>query len=515
MKNRFGSPGTTTRLGATTNATAMAVAWLAIIWLWPMSPLTLTVDDSFYYFQTARHLAAGHGPTFDGVQATNGFHPLWMAAIVPMARILGRHPDTFVRFVLTGQIVLVALGTRMLVGAERRAGAHGAEAIALVFAVLATNFYFTKIFVNGLESALELALIAASFDAGVRVLSTDDAQRRGRWLAVTGGLCAAVTLARLTAFVFACLLLAVLWRRVRPRPHDALATLAAFTLPLALFGAWAHLRFGHVIPVSAAIKNAGPLATSPVVLLVAIVAMASVATVAWIEQRARDGTRPPLWLLPLVGYVGVQTACDALLRDVLVPEIWYLVPHATLLALGCSKYLLPALAGRCMVRAGLLSALLAASLLTWLARLSPVGYSTYVAARTTGQWVARHTPSSARVAGWDCGISAFYSDRAFSNLDGLISSWDYKTNYLDRGRVREFLDDAKVDVVAQYADVGPRDEPASDKGLILKDVDLSDWRVVYEERFEFRGIMDTLLSTLWSRSSPRAFRYVVLARPPQ
>lgn len=41
-------------------------------------------DDSYYYFRTANHIALGHGATFDGIDRTNGFHPLWMLNLVPI-----------------------------------------------------------------------------------------------------------------------------------------------------------------------------------------------------------------------------------------------------------------------------------------------------------------------------------------------------------------------------------------------------------------------------------------------
>jgi hypothetical protein len=37
------------------------------------------VDDAFFYFKVAQNALAGHGFTFDGINLTNGFHPLWMA----------------------------------------------------------------------------------------------------------------------------------------------------------------------------------------------------------------------------------------------------------------------------------------------------------------------------------------------------------------------------------------------------------------------------------------------------
>mgnify|MGYP001100851924 CR=1 FL=1 len=44
----------------------------------------VVADDAFYYFAIARNVAAGLGPTFDGLAATNGFHPLWLLLLTPV-----------------------------------------------------------------------------------------------------------------------------------------------------------------------------------------------------------------------------------------------------------------------------------------------------------------------------------------------------------------------------------------------------------------------------------------------
>ncbi len=43
-----------------------------------------TVDDAYYYFKTAQNISEGKGVTFDGINAANGFHPLWMAVCIPV-----------------------------------------------------------------------------------------------------------------------------------------------------------------------------------------------------------------------------------------------------------------------------------------------------------------------------------------------------------------------------------------------------------------------------------------------
>ena len=48
----------------------------------------LLYDDTYYYLGVARHLAAGLGSTFDGLNATNGYHPLWCWMLVPVTGLV-------------------------------------------------------------------------------------------------------------------------------------------------------------------------------------------------------------------------------------------------------------------------------------------------------------------------------------------------------------------------------------------------------------------------------------------
>jgi len=41
-------------------------------------------DDAFYYYKVAINITSGHGVTFDGINPTNGFHPLWMLVCIPV-----------------------------------------------------------------------------------------------------------------------------------------------------------------------------------------------------------------------------------------------------------------------------------------------------------------------------------------------------------------------------------------------------------------------------------------------
>jgi len=48
---------------------------------------------------------SGQGATFDGIHPTNGYHPLWMGALLPVAGVV-RDPALFVRVALGLGVVL-------------------------------------------------------------------------------------------------------------------------------------------------------------------------------------------------------------------------------------------------------------------------------------------------------------------------------------------------------------------------------------------------------------------------
>jgi len=41
-------------------------------------------DDAYYYFKVAQNISEGRGSTFDGINPTNGYHPLWTLVCVPI-----------------------------------------------------------------------------------------------------------------------------------------------------------------------------------------------------------------------------------------------------------------------------------------------------------------------------------------------------------------------------------------------------------------------------------------------
>lgn len=407
--------------------------------------------------------------------------------LVPFGGLLREAPDIALRAILLLQVALVVVAALLLGRTRSGAGVR----VGLVFATCSVVFSFTKVFVNGLESALELVLLAWAIESAERALREGESRVRDRNILVTAALCGVLTLARLSAIFGAILLVGMVLRRARPAKRISALAACATLVPVCAYAAFLNARFGHATPVSAAIKyGRGYTFWSFSIVPVTIACLA----VGYAVRREVRSPSWPIWALPLTSWVGIQLACDAVFRRMIIPEIWYLVPHATLFVLAACEGIARAPRLR-FASAGVL--LLGA--VVWLVRVRPVTYSSYVESRDVGGWLASNTPPNARIAGWDCGIAAFYSNRAFMNLDGLASSWEYKTEFLDRGRIRAFLDLRGVDYVAQYV---PEDTPLAQ----FHGVDLADWDVVLDRPFAFRGIAGTI-----GRPTVHS-RYIVLKR---
>ena len=225
----------------------------------------VVADDAFYYFNIARHLAAGHGATFDGLAPTNGFHPLWLLLLTPVFALTGAlQAGSWVGVHLALSLCAlldVASGTllwRLLRRLRSPRGAHWAAAIWFLSPVT------VLLSLRGLESALTVTLFAAwlwvvtwAFEDGA-----PDA-RRGALVGIVTGL---AFLARTDNGPLLGLALALVtlgsWLATRSSWRRALAffvmagvTALAIALPWFI---WNLATFGTPWQVSGAAKLANP-----------------------------------------------------------------------------------------------------------------------------------------------------------------------------------------------------------------------------------------------------------------
>lgn len=150
-------------------------------------------DDSFYAFQIARNIAHGAGATFDGIHATNGFQPLYVAVLVPMYWIARDNATLPIHLALVFSALLTVATAYVL---HRMIARRASETAALI---AAGAWAFSPIVVrqaaNGLETALALFFFALSVHHYLeRVRAVPDPPRRA--FVILGALLGLAMLAR-------------------------------------------------------------------------------------------------------------------------------------------------------------------------------------------------------------------------------------------------------------------------------------------------------------------------------
>ena len=112
-----------------------------------------TRDDAYYYFKVAQNISEGHGSTFDGINRTNGYHPLWLWICVPifaLARFDLILPLRVLFLVMSGLSVATAVLLFRLIG---KVIAPAIGAIAAVYWVFSPDV-LTRVYQQGLESGI-------------------------------------------------------------------------------------------------------------------------------------------------------------------------------------------------------------------------------------------------------------------------------------------------------------------------------------------------------------------------
>ena len=116
-------------------------------WRW------FTRDDAYYYFKVAQNISEGQGSTFDGINRTNGYHPLWMLICIPifaLARFDLILPLRVLLLVMSGLSVATAILLYRLIG---RIFAPAIGALAALFWVFSYDV-LALLYQQGLESGI-------------------------------------------------------------------------------------------------------------------------------------------------------------------------------------------------------------------------------------------------------------------------------------------------------------------------------------------------------------------------
>lgn len=512
-----------TLLGA---AILVGLVWLPILVLWGDAPFAVTFDDAWYYFEIGRNIADGHGSTFDTINETNGYHPLWMLVSTGVYKA-GLDDLVAVRTLLVvqlacwvGALALVAhVAGRALDGFPhfrervdgRGARWRAAATTGAVLFLLGANPYVIKTTVNGLESGVvvlsQAALLAIAWTQRGRLLA---APTRTRWL--FAGLLALAFLARTDAIVligcvgvWALAEAIALGRSAVPR---LLQLFGPAALTMAGWFAYSAAAFGDPRQVSGETKRLDLTVEAAIVLLVvAVVALFLGVRGFRRTQWSRIGGRLPAtstffartswfaaFLVLLVGYYSQLSAQQWL---------WYYAPHVLYLAflsvLVAGDFCVGVVAegppdrsaalAMAPVQLILLGVLGLAFGLSVAHFANPGQRSIQLANRDAGVWISDELDEDAVLASWDAGVVGYFADQPIINIDGVVNSFEW-LEAQRAGTTAEFLRREQLGYTVNHAPIGPDGQDAgieSDVTRLLGEDAARDLQLVHREEFTYTG----------------------------
>src|SRR5688572_5154194 len=112
-----------------------------------------TRDDAYYYFKVAQNISEGYGSTFDRINPTNGYHPLWMLICIPifaLARFDLVLPLRVLLLVMSGLSIATSILLYRLIG---KVFAPVIGAIAALFWVFSFDI-LGIVYQHGLETGI-------------------------------------------------------------------------------------------------------------------------------------------------------------------------------------------------------------------------------------------------------------------------------------------------------------------------------------------------------------------------
>jgi hypothetical protein len=230
-------------------------AYLAYLLLRPFSSglfwMDYMQDDFFYYLKIAQNISLGHGSTFNGIVATNGYHPLFEGLLVVLVPLL-RGPAHILAFqavlIMVASVATFLLGIHLL----RSTGAHWMVVLAMSAWI---TLYSLRIFYYGMETTIAIPLALATLALTLHT----EWWLQGGWRALVLGLLASVTvLARLDcAFL---ILLMLLCCALQPELRAVVRWQTAVwigvgLLPVVVYLVANHHFFGVWMPISGMAKQ--------------------------------------------------------------------------------------------------------------------------------------------------------------------------------------------------------------------------------------------------------------------
>jgi hypothetical protein len=462
---------------------ALIIVGIALITLLPYAvrfafdPISSLHDDSYYYFKTAQNIAAGLGSTFDGINITNGYHPLWMMICAATAFFVS-DPHVYVSVILCVNLLIICLFN---IQTLRMFGPRlGVVFSCFLLVLINWNLYTNLQLFSGLETSLYLLLVITCIDL-ITDINFDD-WKRTLLLGVLFGL---AFLARTDFALFLPVAGMFLVKKGVLKDKRKFINCACFlTAPFLIIAVpylmWNYSVTGHIEQVSGLVQG---------------LYSSDIGTFGRIKIALRDLPKSALLrpyifnllLLPWLGLLFLRVFNKRAFPEFLKDERLRLLAGFSILAVGfyywsfaertrawhimipwftaqivfvsTLKFIADGLSDRKVFRWIINSLIIAAcsvcvgQLLVWnynSSKQNPYFQSTTNYYDELAKWLRHNVPEQSKVGVFNAGYIGFFSGRTVVNLDGLINGRELY-EYLKSGRTGwHYAVDKKLDYVADH-----------------------------------------------------------------
>lgn len=456
----------------------LTVAALLRLWV-SWQPVEVLVqknvpDDSFYYFMLARNTVQVGSVSVDGMNLTNGFHPLWLVVLMPIFGGASAGASLPIHLALT-LASMMDLFTIWVIG-QLAVSLTARESWGILAAWLyAANPFVILQITNGLETSLGLAMVALFVWLVKRWLTEAPNWRFAIAVGCSAGL---AFLARSdSVFLIGLMLLAAIWywREAQGFWRTVVAGCSALVVVSPWF-IWSHLAVGSwmqdsAVAVPFAIRQRLAMQQGAGLYATLRESLSQLANPApWLRG---DYLGLPLffgmgiWLLVLVGLLKRwQRPAARLEKAILLPLLlggvalylvhtgvrwyprpWYFISASMAFALAS------ALVGASYLRKTRNLFLVALILTVYFAFSGDIfwriGYSPWqIEMLEATDWLGENVPAGNKAGALNSGIYTYHSEFPVINLDGVVNYHAFQA--IQDQRLLEYLQASGVDYLIDY-----------------------------------------------------------------
>lgn len=445
-------------------------------------------DDAFYYLTIARNAAAGRGFTFDQINMTNGFQPLWMLTLTIPAHFVAINDCLFLRSAFVIQTGLLTIATLTFCAALKRIYS---EFTVTLIGLCALELLFLRAY-NCMEWSIAVAAFATTF---YYVITREVFTTKSLGPIFFFGILLGFTiLARLdNIFILAGVTIVLMLQEPLKSNYGrlllkfCLITIGTGTI-IAPYLVFNYYMFGHFMPISGALKNSFPYLSFPYDLFIRFgrdaVAVLIAAVFAGgysfftlkdsISEKSASVARTNFFFFFTALFIATALhTLNVLFYMKWAIFGWHFVLCRVFLVLALCEPLNWLLSRHihqdrlsrvyCLLSGGLVLILLATMLKSY---YSPqLADSFRMNSYQAAMWAHKNLQDNEILAMKDAGVFGYFSRRKVVNLDGLVNDFTFQRIVSD-GKLDAYLHALGVRYLVQHA-IWDRDDVTTGNYLHL------------------------------------------------